>query len=413
VSVVPAVSGFARGLVVPGLRLSELIIGGVSALILLTVRGRGRWGAFDWLALAYVVATAGLGTLGLVRRGAPFDLDNVGALLGPLQFLLLYRAVVVALPSEPQRRTALRWMILASVPVSALAILQQYDLAGARQLVVTLTGTDIFSTTTSGLLGSPETTPRATGPFPHWHDLGGYLMTIVLLAFGLLLEGSGRVLRPRALVLIAIPAFVALTQTVSIAPILGVIAGVLIIGFQSRRSRHLLGWAAVVALASAIAFAPLLESRVGQQFDRPQAQSSLVPQTLAYRYHVWQQFVPVIGRNAVAGYGPDLPPNLFFPYSESLYVDLMLRGGLPLLAIYVGLMWALARRARETAHGADPDRRVVGRVVFTLVVILVFIHLIASYFLDSGPPHLLWALAGMLGTDVALRRSATPASVPR
>jgi hypothetical protein len=292
------------------------------------------------------------------------------------------------------------------VPVSALAILQQYDLAGARHLVVTLTGTDIYSTTISDLIGSPETTPRATGPFPHWHDLGGYLMTIVLLAFGLLLEGSGRVLRPRALLLVAIPAFVALIQTVSIAPMLGLIAGVLIIGLWSGRSRHLLGWAALVAVAGAVAFAPLLGSRVGQQFDRPQAQSSLVPQTLAYRYHVWQQFVPVIGRNAVAGYGPDLPPNLFFPYSESLYVELMLRGGLPLLVIYVALMWALARRALETARWADPDRRVIGRVVFTLVVVLAFIHLIASYFLDTGPPHLLWALAGMLGADAELRRHA-------
>jgi hypothetical protein len=39
---------------------------------------------------------------------------------------------------------------------------------------------------------------------------------------------------------------------------------------------------------------------------------------------------------------------------------------------------------------------VVGRVVALTVATLVPIHLIATYFIDSGPPHLLWALAGLL-----------------
>src|SRR5215210_2851484 len=60
VGVAPAISGLTRGLPVPGLRASELLVAGLALLILLTSRGHGAvpWRAFDWLALAYVIATA-------------------------------------------------------------------------------------------------------------------------------------------------------------------------------------------------------------------------------------------------------------------------------------------------------------------------------------------------------------------
>jgi hypothetical protein len=35
------------------------------------------------------------------------------------------------------------------------------------------------------------------------------------------------------------------------------------------------------------------------------------------------------------------------------------------------------------------------------VLLLVFIHVIEPYFLDSGAPHVLWALTGLLVADGA------------
>jgi hypothetical protein len=401
VSLVPAIAGLARGLPLPGLRLSEVVATGVSALILLATPARRAvpWRAFDWLALAYVAATAGLGALNLLRRGDPFTAEAVGVLFGPLQFLLLYRAVLTALPEADQRRRALRWMLAASLPVSLLALSQQYDVPGARDLVVALTGSDIYSTTVDNTFGFEQSAARATGPFPHWHDLGGYLVTIVLLCVGLLLERGGKVLPRRWLALILVPAVIALVQTASLAPLAAAVVGVVALGVWTGHGRLVLVWLVSAMLVSAVVFAPLIGSRLNQQFGTGSSadRGTWVPSTIAYRYDVWQQFTPVIAENAVTGYGPVLPPDLYFPHTESLYVEFLMRGGVILLAVYLALTWALAAMALRTVRrGEDPDQRVVGRVVALTVATLVPIHLIATYFIDSGPPHLLWALAGLL-----------------
>jgi O-antigen ligase len=291
-------------------------------------------------------------------------------------------------------------MLVASLPVSLSALMQQFDIGPTRSVLATLTGTDIYATTVDNVFGFQEATARATGPFPHWHDLGGYLMIIVLLGFGLLVEGSRWVLPRWVIVAIMVPAAAALVQTVSAAPLLGTAVGVVVIGMWAGRQRSVLAWTLVGAAVVSLAFSPLLERRIDQQLVAPPgAQSSLVPQTLAYRYSVWQQFIPVLDGRLLTGYGPDLPPGLAFQHADSIYLELLLRGGMPLLVIYLALIWALAARALRTTRARDPDTRVVGRVVMTVIIVLVPIHLIQTYFLDTGPPHLLWALAGLLVLD--------------
>ena len=145
VALVPATSGFARGLLVPGLRLSEILIVGLAGLILLSADGRKTrsWGWFDWIALAYAVTALGLGLSQLLVRGADLDWEVVGILLGPFQYFLLYRAVLVALPKPAQRALALRCLLIASIPISLSAILQHFHLLGVRGLIPDLTGVNV------------------------------------------------------------------------------------------------------------------------------------------------------------------------------------------------------------------------------------------------------------------------------
>src|SRR5918999_1410676 len=79
VALVPILSGLRRDLPVPGLRLSELIVAGLAALLLATVETRRArpWSLLDWTALAYCVATLVLGTAALLDRGAPMTLDAI------------------------------------------------------------------------------------------------------------------------------------------------------------------------------------------------------------------------------------------------------------------------------------------------------------------------------------------------
>jgi hypothetical protein len=52
--VVPAASGLRRGLPVPGLRLSEIAVAGIAAVVLTAAgrHGRAPWRVLDWAALA-------------------------------------------------------------------------------------------------------------------------------------------------------------------------------------------------------------------------------------------------------------------------------------------------------------------------------------------------------------------------
>ena len=75
---------------------------------------------------------------------------------------------------------------------------------------------------------------RATGPFAIWHDLGSYLFVIVLLGVALLVNQSYRVMKPRTLAWIVVLAGIALITTVTITPIVGAAAGVLVLAVTAR-----------------------------------------------------------------------------------------------------------------------------------------------------------------------------------
>ena len=192
----------------------------------------------------------------------------------------------------------------------------------------------------------------------------------------------------------------ALANTVSLAPIMGVVAGGLILGvWLGGLARMLLGLA-VAALAAALLFAPTFEARYREQFTIPAGEdrSPVVPQTVQYRYDLWtNQLLPELDGYWITGYGPDLPPAVQrFPHTESLYLALLFRGGLILLAAYAALIAAMAWAAFRATHHEDPLQQALGASLVTALGVLLFIHLLQSYFFDSGPPHVLWAVLGLL-----------------
>jgi hypothetical protein len=405
VAVVPAVAGLARGLPVPGLRPSEALIGGLAPIILLVRSSRTAppWRALDWLALLYVLTTVVLGSVDLLTRHAPFSMSNLGTLLGPVQFLILYRAVASTLVTPERRALALRLVLLASVPISILTLLQQFNIGPTRAFITTITGTDIYSTVTQ------EGIPRATGPFPHWHQLGGYLMIVLLIGVATLIEKRREVLPKWGLIAVLVPASLALLQTVTASPIIGFLVGSLLLAWWAGKTGKVAVWLVVAAAVLGLAFAPLLGSRASQQFQTSHqtGSSGAVPQTIGYRYQVWQtEYVPLLSGRLLTGYGPDVPQQLNFPYTESLYITLLMRGGIPLLLVYAALMCAFVAAGARAGRSDDPERRIAGRVLVVVVGVLIFIHLLESYFVDSGPPQLMWLLLGLM-VPTAVRKGVT------
>ena len=407
VAVVPPVSGLRAGLPVPQARLSEVLIASVGVLLLVVARPgqTPRWRAFDWLAFGYAVANAVLGAFDLMSHGSRISFTEADKLLGPMQFFLLYRAVLTTLTTQRQRLIALRLLLFASVPVSVLAILQEMHAPGIAKLLVSATDSQIF-TTTIGV-------SRATGPFAIWHDLGSYLFVIVMLGAALLVNDSWRVLKRQILVGIVVLAGIALLTTVTITPIAGTAVGVLVLAVTARpRKRWVVRTATLIVLFSA-AFGPILAARYKQEFalQAPVQHIPFLPETINFRIAVWTtEFLPVIGKHLVTGYGPDFPPGLAFQYTESIYVTLLLRGGLPLLFLYGGLMLATALRARDFRDDPDVERRAVAQVLFVVVILVIFMQLTTNYFVNAGFPFLFWVLVALMnaGTGRPLQHHWTP-----
>ncbi len=419
VAVVPPVSGLRAGLPVPQLRPSEVLIASVGVLLLLLARPgqTPRWRAFDWLALAYAIANAALGAFDLESRGSPISVAEADKLLGPVQFFLLYRAVLTTLTTKRQRLQALRLLFFASVPVSVLAILQEMHVHSVVNLLASITDSQSFITNVG--------TSRATGPFALWHDLGSYLFVIVMLGVALLVSQSWQVMKPRILAGIVVLAGIALITTVSATPIAGTAVGVLLLAVTARPRKQWVVRTAGLIVAFSAAFAPVLATRARQQFSlqAPVKQIPYLPQNFNFRIAVWTtEFFPVLQKHLVTGYGPDFPPGLAFSYTESVYVTILLRGGLPLLFLYAGLMLATAWRARDFRNDPDTERRAVAQTLFVVVILIVFMQLTTNYFVNAGFPFLFWVLAALLtagtagtagsagtaGTD-RVRRHSTPA----
>ncbi len=394
----PATSGLARGVPIPGMRFSEALIGGVGIILLVSARRFVRWKAVDWLALLYALGTLCLGAWDVLAQGHHINQSELDTLLGPLQFLLLYRATAVTARTPERRRVALRLMLWASVPVALLAIGQQFDFPGVRSLLVTLTKNNVYTAT--------STAARVTGPFPLWHNLAGYLLIYLLAIAAILLRGVTDVMSRGALIAIAVIDAVALIETLSLAPIIAVVAGVAILGIYYKGVTRVMAGLAVVVVAGLLVFGARLDSRVSQEYGSgPGSQgSALVPATVQHRFDLWStELLPALKGHVTTGYGPALPPQFAnFPYPESLYINLLYRGGVVLVAIFLALAAAMVAAGTRARRDRDPLQKALGPAVVVSVVALLVIGFIESYFTDDGPPQVLWMLLGLLAFRDAL-----------
>ena len=346
VAVVPISSGLRRDLPVPGLRISELVIVGLASLLLVSLETRRTrpWTVVDWCALAYCVATLGLGAAALLGRGAPLTLEHLSTLVGPFQFFLLYRAVLGVIQTEEQRRRALALVLLASVPVSLLALLDFVEVAGIGAKLARATGADALALHAQ----QAGIELRTTGPFPHWQMLTGYLFVIVVLAVVVQLAPGRGPLPGWLTTAVALLAGGAMIATGTFVTAFGALGAALVLGVWYRRLGRVTAVLTAMAIAAATVFGSLVADRVAFSFSATPGsdRGALVPQSVDYRVDLWSnELLPALSGRWLTGFGPDLPAGLSFTHTESMYLTLLFRGGVPLLLVYTGLMLALAGAA--------------------------------------------------------------------
>lgn len=399
-AVVPLTAGLQRGLPFAGLRVSEVVVCGVALVVLPATAARRsrRFDLLDLTAVAYVAVNVLAGGAAMVLHPQPASGDAVGVLLGPVPYLLLLLLVRSVATDAATVRAALRVLLLGAYPVCLVAVLQFFDVGPVRSVVVALTGSG------SAPLPGEGGVVRATGVFSHWHELGGYLLMLVLLALTLLLRPGQRVLPRNALLGVLALAGTALAMTTTLVVIGGTLAGVLWLAHRHGVLRRTLGLLALAALAGGAVLGPNLVTRITGQFGARQplyelGQTSvpLLPQTISYRLQVWtEQYLPQVLHSPLVGWGPQLPAVISWRYTESIYLTLLMRGGVLLLLAYAAFVVATWVVARRTPADASPERHAVATVVAVSAVLFAVMQTINPYFTSVGYPHVLWSLLGLL-----------------
>ncbi len=393
VAAVPLFSGIKRGVPVPGLRLSEALVVFVAILVLIPAGRKElqRWETIDWAFLVYFVATLAFPFGNALSRGETLSVADVSPLLLGLQFFLLYRTVRVALPEERQRNFALKLLLLGSLLIAAIAFVQQLNIGPARDFVKSITAAEALDSY------GYEFYARATGPFQHWHPLAGYLTVTILLCVALLLDDKQKVLSRNALAAVLFANVTALMLSVTFVSMFGVVVGSLLLGYWAGKLTKALKWGFVVGAIALVLFGSYVTQRLDAQYAGPATGQSnaLIPQTVQKRFDVWtQEYLPGMEGRWAAGYGAGFPPDVLWEHTESVYVTLLLRGGLPLTVSFIVLMAVTYAAARSATR--DPARRGAARAVMALVTVLWVMNLLFPYFTSSGMPQPFWVLVAVV-----------------
>jgi hypothetical protein len=405
---VPLVPGFARGAVVPGLKISEVLVVGVAALVLLLAgyRGDARYQAVDWLLLAFCGLGLVLGVGQSLLRGSALDAESLGVLVAPLQFFLLLRLVRIALPGERARILALRGVLGGSLLVFVTAAAQTAGFGPVTGVLTTLTRA-VFD-------------GRATGPFAHWHDLAGYAFVVVVLATALLVTPGQRVAPRWVLAATVVAGVGSLALSLTAIATIGTVIALALLAVQTRTVARMALLGAGAALVGAVVAGPALFTRITNELATTTAGSALdptsfLPQSLGYRWQVWtEQTIPALVPYLSFGFGPGLPSDVQWEYTESLYLTLLLRGGIPLLVLFCFLLLVVWSGARAARTDPVPEVRALALTLVCAVPAALVMNTTNPYFVNNGLPQVFWLLVGLLATRSALEpgRPAAPVEVP-
>lgn len=398
-ALIPAVSGTARGLFIPGLRTSDVLV------IVCVVAIAFRWGAsvvpFDRVGgslLLYGLIYSLTTLLNFIERPELPSHALLKEMLGAPQYVLLYCATFAVSHKVDIVQTWARLSTTIAASVGVLAVLQSADIGATRKFLSFITGNpDIASPI-------PWMAPRSTGPFYSWHALGIYLAInglicmAVILGFPRTRTAMFGMLVRLSLILLGLATGLTFTPLVIL-----VIGFCLIVGV--KRALLLLP---VIIVAG---FTLLLTTKLGEQFgSRVDAQervasgaSPLLPQTIGYRVNAWvNDYLPLIGENLWDGYGPLGERDRIFQFSESMYINLLTIGGIPLLLTFLLFMIRSVKsmnyvRKLEDIH---PQVRTLGLAMAVVMESLLFAQFIHPYMADAGGAAMVIVALGVINGRV-------------
>ncbi len=343
VGLYPLLSGLERG-IIPVVKLSEALAMVISGVIFFHFSDAWlrTWRPMDYAMLIYTAASA---LLGLVHLNGSIIgiLYEERSVFQPVLMLLSYLAMRALLASREDINYAIRVYLYCATLAGGLALLQCLPIPPLREILIDLTG----SSMSIGQGGSGIV--RATGPFPIWHSLCGYLLPALFLGVAIALDRFDCTMTRRRLYACVAVIALAVFASLTIAAIISALLGSMIIALRAGQFARLLSVAIGFAVIASIVMWPALAYRYEtQQYQRDSLNTGVVaPQTVSYRIYVWKRdYLPLLSESSVTGFGNTLPETAKFQHTENQYITLLLRGGVVLLLAGLGVILVLGMEAR-------------------------------------------------------------------
>ena len=403
---IPLTAGMARGAIVPGLRINEVLLLVVTAGLVLRHLTRAQ-------PLAYArldVVILGFCLINLVVPWAVILLSRVDAaldvwqtVLAPAQYLCVYLVYSRGELDVADVSLVFHACMLASVLVAAVAVAEAIDVAGVRDAVANYYPPQP--------LAPGDTVYRPASLLGHYSAVGAFGLLNLVLAIAIAaarLPGFPR----WWLGLAAGASLLSVVVSVTYAPMLALSVGV---GAALLVVRKVPWWQLAVGLpvlaAAAVALWPSISARAIQQVSG--AGGNGLPDSIATRVDYWQSFfVPALLRHGLwFGTGTLMPPEVPGPlvnFVDNGYLWQLFRAGVPGLVAFLVMLGSIAAVAWATRSGESLVVRVLGAVCLGAVVSIVILDTSSEYLTFTGVSQEFWMLAGLLSGAALGWRSSVP-----
>jgi len=389
-------SGMERGKLIPFLKPNEVVLAfsaGISFIIILTRKTYHRVNLHQ-IGAAVIVLVAGttlIPGISYLVRGTQLTVEDDLTLLAPLQYVLLFWLFAYLPSNNVERRRIIKLMVLCGAVVAAVGLLQGAKIGFVTDLLRQWYGSS-QQTEAAGA-------GRVTSLLSAWNALGIFLMVnlIITWAFGISRPSDlGKVTNAIVMTL----GTACLVVSGSYAGVIGLIIGIIIVTFLlrgiNRKTLFLFLCLALVTSITLMLFETLIRMRLNTQFGYGGA----VPQTLLYRFKVWQEiFLPAVQQNLLWGINPTVPTTYSWQYTESQFITLLFSFGLVGLIAYLAwnaiiLTW-LNRRFRQRNGILRP----VTAIAIAIIIVLFIAGFTNAVFTYSGTADYLWIMLALITAD--------------
>jgi hypothetical protein len=394
----PFIAGIDRGTLVPGMRPNEALLvvvvaGAATGGYIRVVKGAPvQFRLRPWeVPLAVFALLATVWPIGsLMLRGVSPQVADVIAVFPVCKLIVLYLLVRTTVRDSVQVLWCIRLVVGGAVGLAAIAVLQTLNFGPVLHLLSTWWGIEP---------GAGSLSERGSATLTSAVITGNYIL------FGLtLLITSGRrgLFGKRAQLGAGLVLLAGLLAAGQFSTWLGaLLVAVLLFGRVPAARVSALRLAPLAAIAVLVG-APALLRRLGE------LSGGSMPHSWAVRWHnVSHLYLPeLFGHGGfLIGVSPNavvVPPDTWrdVVYLESGYLTFLWMGGIPLLAAFVVLSWAVLKQSRQLSTRTDG----VGACASTLFAawwVVVLLLLLDPHLFMRGEGDLIFVLLAIVGSSAS------------